>query len=308
MTEDGTHSRRRVVQLSGTVTAGLLAGCSGLLPFSSSETTVIENVSFQGSQAVVHLEDGTNADEIDLHSPNDELLDTVSIGRKSKIGIRLRDDNNLPYAQGKYTLEAIEADGDGEPQTISTRQIELTSSFEITDIHPVKKQMQSDYTQSPPKTMGHVRISLKNTGTLPVPITYIGITKGVPHPNEPPSSQTPPGYHVVNGTNRLPIMLPSNETTTVESVGTPLGYYVSAVLRPPEEAVGVPKQGASWNQIKENQCNGQQHTAMLVVIPKQGDERRMSVTFKYGGNAVRGDAVATDYECTNVTVTNTTKR
>lgn len=312
MTEDSALSRRRVLQLSGTATTGLLAGCTGWLPFSgsssSSNSTAINDISFQGNQAIVTLKDGTNADKIDLRSPNDELLHTASVGQKSKVTIRLRKDNNLPYAPGKYALEAVETDGDGEPQTISTRQIELTSSFEIADVFPVKKQMQSDYTQSPPKTMGHVRISLKNTGTLPVVITYIGIPKGVPGPNEPPSSQAPSGYHLVDGTRRPPIVLPINETTTVESVATPLGYYVGAGQRPSEEAVGVPKQGASWKQIKNTQCNGQQYSATLVVVPKQGSKHQKSVTFKYGGNAVRGQSFATDYQCTNVTVTNTTTK
>ncbi len=303
MTNDSSRPRRYVLQLAGTITAGMLAGCTGFLPFSSSNQSVIEDVNYQGEQAVVHLKDGSNADTIEFRNPNDKLRDSASIGQKSDITFYLLKDPNTPLSPGEYTLVAVNTEGD-ESETISTHQLELTSSFSIEEVRPVKERMQSDFTTNPPKTDGTVEVSIQNTGTLPAKITYIGIPDGVPDPDDPPSAQGPAAYQTVQGNHRLPTLLPVDEQLAFESVATPLGYYQPAGQPTDQSAIGEPEQGASWEQIKETQCNGQQHPATVVVVPEQGSTQRLSVTFKYGGETVRGQSFATDYECTNVTVTN----
>lgn len=293
-------SRRKVLQLAGALTAGILAGCTGM--FSGSKPTVIEDITFQGERFVVHLADDTNADMIEFRSPNDEILDSASIGGKSKVTFSLLSDPNTPLEAGEYTLVAV--NGESE-ETISTHQLELTSSFSIEEVRPVKQRMQSDFNANPPKTDGTVEVAIQNTGTLPVKISYIGLPKGVPDPNDPPSAQGSAAFQTVEGHHRLPTLLPVDEQFAFESIASPLGYYKPAGQPSDQSAVGVPEQGASWEEIKETQCNGQQHSATVVVVPEQGSTQRLSVTFKYGGEAVRGQSFATDYECTNVTVTNT---
>lgn len=306
MIENNTLSRRHVLQFTGTITIGLLAGCADYLPFASSETTVIEDVTFEGEQAVVHLKDGTKADEIDFRSPNDELLNTVSIERKSKVTVPLKETHSA-FPPGTYSLEAVDTE-ENEPQTIDTHEIKLTSSFEVEEVRPVKHQMQSDFTPDPPETMGKVRISIRNTGTLPVRIMDLGIPEGVPDPTDPPTEQTSSiqassPFQIVSTQDRLPTIIPIDEQVTFESVASPLGYYQQAGQQVDQNAVGVPEEGASWEQIKENQCNGQEHPASVVVMPEQGTQRRLSVTFKYDGEAIRGQSFDTDYECMNVTAT-----
>lgn len=129
MTTDRSHSRRRVLQLTGAVTTGALAGCLGFL--SSSKPSVFKNVSVEGEQIVIQLTDDTNADAIDFRSPSDELLHTASIGRKSTVSFSLYKDTNTPYSSGDYTLVAVTTSGNGASQTLEKHPITLTSSFDV---------------------------------------------------------------------------------------------------------------------------------------------------------------------------------
>lgn len=61
MTDDNAPSRRRLLQLAGTVTAGALAGCAEWLPGSNStpkatqKPAVIEDTTFEGETIVVQV-------------------------------------------------------------------------------------------------------------------------------------------------------------------------------------------------------------------------------------------------------------
>jgi hypothetical protein len=75
-------------------------------------------------------------------------------------------------------------------------------------------------------------------------------------------------------------------------------------MSPDSDVVGVPKEGASWQQIKANHCNGETYTATLVIISARGKRVEKSVTFRYSGKATRRQAGDIDYGCTNVSVVN----
>lgn len=272
---------------------GALAGCLGFL--SGSDPTVIKNVTFQGEQVVVHLADDTNADAIDFRSPSDELLDTASIGRKSKVTFSLYENTATPYSPGDYTLVAVETSGDGESQSLDNQSLNLTSSFSVADVRPIKDPGSGD-----PPFDGKVEITLDNTGTLPIRLAYIGFPSGVPSPNPPPSEMPAPrsNYVPTSGSGHF---LPVKAQSTFESRFSPLWTRGGT---PKNGAVGVPNQGASWQQIKNNHCNGEHHPATLVVVPEHGAPHKRTVTFKYGGTAARQDSHDTDYGCTNVSVVN----
>lgn len=294
MTTDSSYSRRRVLQLTGGLTTGALAGCLGFL--SGSDPSVIENVTFDGTQMVVHLADETNADAIDLRSPSDEKLRTASVGRKSTVAFSLYKKQTIPYPPGKYTLVAVDTSGD-EPQTLTTHSLELTSSFEVTNVRPIEKDLTNNFGANTPPVASTVRVTLQNTGDLPVGITYIGFPKGVPSPNDPPSA-FPQGIYPQTG----PKVIAGGAQTTLEPLGPLLRYVQPFGQSPDQAAVGVPNQSASWQQIKANQCTGDQQTATLLIATANGATYTTSVTFKYGGQAFRHDAGSLNYACSNVTV------
>jgi hypothetical protein len=216
--------RRRSPTLAGAVTAGALAGCAGV--FGESNPKVIKNISFKGQQFVVHLKNGTNADEIDLRSPSGELLRTVSVGRQSKVTFPLFNESDAPYPPGNYTLVAVETSGD-EPQRISEHPLELTSSFSSLLVRPVERDPQSDYVISnPPPFAGPVRITIANRGNLPVGIKYIGIPEGVPSPTNPPKSPNSHSFRPVGESGLPPYYIPVNGTANFQSVGSPLYYTI----------------------------------------------------------------------------------
>jgi hypothetical protein len=302
--EDETpRSRRRVLQLTGAVTAGALAGCSGV--FGESNPTVIKNVSFKSQQFVVRLKNETNADKIDLRSPSGELLRTASVGRKRKVSFPLFNDSDMPYPPGNYTLVAVETSGN-EPQRISEHSVELTSSFSALLVRPVYEDPPDDsFTSNPPPFATKVRVTIANTGKLPVGIKYIGIPEGVPSPAKPPTAPGSEGFRPVDGSGLPPHYVPVDGAINFQSFGAPLYYFQSSGEDIDPDAVGVPKQGASWEQIQANHCNGETYTATLVIVPVQGSKRKLSVTFKYGGKATQRSAGSTDYGCTNVSVVST---
>lgn len=302
MSNDDSHarSRRRVLLLAGGGAVAGLAGCFGL--FSGSDPTVIEDITFQGETVVIHLTDETTADAIDLRSPSGELLETASIGRKSRVEFSLHPATNRPRPPGEYTLVAVKTSGNGESQQITTRPLTLTSAFTVSEIRPVT----NPETGGSLPFEGKVQITIENTGTLPLRLNYIGFPTGVPSPNPAPSetSVRKQGYTLISGEqNPIPI----GGTPTFESefaiLWTRGGRTLNGTIK--QGAVGIPKEGATWPQVKRNHCNGEQHPATLVVIPGQGPMHRLTVTFKYAGKAARNGPMDTDYGCTNVTVVST---
>lgn len=310
MTDDtDTRTRRRMLELAGGVTATALAGCSGFLSKSKptgskteAKPTVIENIAFLSQKFIVRLKDGTNADAIDFRDSSGELLRTASVGRKSTIDFPLFDTSGTPYPPGEYTLVAVETSGD-EPERINKHSIKLTSAFSVIHVQPVYEDPQSDFSSSKsPPFATKVRVTLMNTGKLPVGIKYIGVPEGVPSPTEPPTASGSVGFRPVDEFDSPPYYIPANRAMKFQSVGTPLWYYESSVKDSGSSAVGVPKQGATWKQIQRNHCNGETHTATLVVVPVQGQTHRQPVTFKYSGQATQRDSMDVDYGCTNVSV------
>jgi hypothetical protein len=287
-------SRRRVLQLAGAGTASALAGCAWILP--DSTATVIEDTTFQGTSVVVHLPDDTDADAIDLRSPSDELLHTASIGRQSTVSLPLYlSATNSPRSPGEYTLVAVATSDNGESQTLDEQSLSLTSAFTVREIRPVSDPQVGTSFPFDAK----VQLTIKNTGTLPLMIDYIGFTRGVPKPTPPPSQTdgTSPDYRFIAGEG-FPI--PIGGTPTFESGFAPLWTRGGSRT---DGAVGVPKDSASWQQVKTNHCNGEQYPASLVIESGQGPTHRLTVTFKYAGTAARKGSYSTDYGCTNVTVT-----
>jgi hypothetical protein len=261
-----------------------------------STPTVIEDITFHGEKTVVHLPDDTNADAIDLRSPSGELLQTASIGRQSSITFSLYKNPITPYPPGTYTLVAVETSDGSEPQTLGKHSLELTSSFSVVDVRPIKAPG-----SGPPPFDGKVQMTIENTGTLPVKIDYIGFPNGVPSPNPPPSEtpQNGSNYVAMSETGHI---VPVGGQATFESRFAPL--WTRGGMSE-EGAVGVPQEGASWQHVKRTHCNGERHPATLVVVPGQGPTHRLSVTFKYAGTAARMGSYGTDYGCTNVTVVST---
>lgn len=302
MTTDSSYSRRRVLQLIGAVTTGALSGCLGFL--SGSDPSVIENVTFDGTRMVVHLVDDTNADAIDLRSPSDKLLHTASIGRKSSVALSLTKKPYTPYPPGTYTLDAIKTDDTGSAATISTRSLELTSSIEVSNVRPMTTDQDSSGDNNPPPTAGPVHITLSNTGNLPVGIAYLGFTQGVPSPDPLPKNSIGT-YSPISNKGRF---LPGGAQRMFKSFGAPLRHARPPGQQPKQRAAGAPKQGASWTHIKQSYCNGEQHTATLLVVPTQGNPLKTAVTITYSGTAVRHDPLAIDYACSNVTVDNTSTK
>jgi hypothetical protein len=264
---DAYPTRRRVLQLTGAGTVSALAGCAWILP--GSTATVIEDLTFQGTSVVVHLPDDTAADAIDLRSPSGELLHTASIGRQSTVELSLYKYTLTPYLPGTYMLVAVDTSG-SEPQTLDKQSLDLTSSLSVADVRPIKEPDTSFYRK--------IRVSTANTGTLPVSIEYIGFPTGVPAPNPPPSATPPNGSQYVSLSDTGHIV-PVEGQVTFESGFYPL--WSSGASRA-DGAVGVPNDGASWQQVTTNHCNGEQHPATLVV-PGHGPTYRLTVTFKYAG-------------------------
>lgn len=295
MTTDSSHTRRRVLQLTGGLALGALSGCLGFL--SGSDPTVFKNVSVEGKQIAIQLTDDTNADAIDFRSPNDELLHTASVGRKSTVTMSLYKKPTIPYPPGKYTLVAVETSGD-EPQTLTNHSLDLTSSFDVTNVRPVAVEQSSSGNKNPPPVDERVTITIKNTGNLPVGITSIGFTQGVPSPDFSSSMVKLGSYKPLGKAERT---LLRGEQNTYTSYQKPLRYSRHPTKDPLANAIGVPKQGASWNQIQRNHCNGTQYTSTLLVATTRG-KRTFAVTIDYGGTTADPAPLDIQYACTNVSV------
>lgn len=297
MIDDNSRSRRRVLQLAGAGAVGTLTGCLGIF-FGAEQPTVINDITFDGERVVVHLPDETTADAIEFRSPTDELLATASIGRTSTVAFSLHPATNRPRPPGEYTLVAVETGG-SEPQRLDTRPLSLTSAVAVREIRPVSKSANGP---SLPFE-GKLQLTIKNTGTLPLRLTYIGFPSGVPSPHPAPSetSVRKQGYTRIAGTHNP---IPIGETATFETEFAPLwtrgGRAMNGSLK--DGAVGVPQQNATWTQVTRTHCNGEQYPATLLVIPSQGPTHRLTVTFKYAGQAARMGPRDTDYGCTNVSV------
>ncbi|MFC7193204.1 hypothetical protein ACFQL7_27740 [Halocatena marina] len=283
------------MHLTGAITVGTLSGCLGLLP--GSKPKVFETVTVEDQQIVVQLADGTNADAIDLRSPSDELLDTATIGRRSTVTLPVYEERNTPYPPGDYTLVAVETNGNGESQRLDDYSLTLTSSLSVPAVQPITKDLRNGFGGDPPPVATNVQVTIENTGNLPVDISYIGFTEGVPSPNDPPS-EFPQGIYPWSG----PVHIAGSAQTSLKPLGAPLRYSQPYSQSPDPNAVGVPNQSASWKQLKAAHCNGSRHTATLVIQTANGAIHTSSVTFEYAGEAFRHDAGSLNYACSNVTV------
>jgi hypothetical protein len=242
MTSDPPRSRRRVLQLAGAGTIGTLTGCFGFL--SGSEPTVIDKITFDRETVVVHLTDETSVDAIDLRSPSDELLNTVRVGRQSTVEFGLYAGTDTPYPPGTYTLVAVETNENGESHQLSTRTIDLTLSMEITDVQTVTDAFGASV---PAK----IRVTVKNTGRLPIKIAYLGVPAGVPSPDSPPAKADSPiaGFLSTSNTGQL---APVGTKTTFETRGSPLRY--DGTVEP--GGVKEPPREASWDQLSGTTAPG----------------------------------------------------
>jgi hypothetical protein len=318
-THSSRLSRRQAVHYGGAFVATLLAGCSGLIT-STGEQQAVKSVSFNKGRLIINLNSDTDAEAIEFYTPNDELLQTVSVGRKQQVSVSLFTEptNPLgvkkPLPAGDYGLIATKSgSGNNEPKTISDQTVELTSSFSITGVSVLEGNAPSDFTQDAPSYAENLKVTVKNTGNLPLGVKYVGVTDGVPSPTPPPQEVLQGGmrtsaFELAAHHSTGPYYIDSNSTLAFKTTTGPLSYYSpwqnpEGGDSPRPHTWGAPKNGASWETIQANYCQGNQHPATIVVAPMNLEPQRATATLRWGGMATRRQRLDTDYACTNVAVT-----
>lgn len=270
-------SRRHIVTaLGGTMVS--LSGCLGLGGLLGSKQTITKTT-FQPFQLAVSLREKASVNRVTLIAPNGTTVSrkSVSAGQTTvELPLVAVRNDYTPLSPGKYTI-AVGNNG----ETVAEKQIELTSSWTVADAQT--------------KDNRNLLITLKNTGDLPVKATYLGVTEGIPTPDDPPQKGAVGTPRRTNAPNRdeLRQSIGSGNRATFSVYGGPLVFYK-----------GTPKQSLPQWKRKAAKCRGLTHKATLVLTVAPTGKRTYSLPITYGGTPHRGLG---SHTCAKVAIGNTSR-
>lgn len=159
----GEYSRRRILGASGAALASATAGCSSLGLGGSqsgspaSESDVFTDLSFEGQQLVVELQEGHSVERLNLFSPEGSRYTTAAVSpgetRALLQVLRLSSGPARHYSPGKHRLVAVT---EGNP--VET-QVSFQPSLEFLRLEPG--------TNMDGNASGNILAQVKNTGNAP---------------------------------------------------------------------------------------------------------------------------------------------
>ena len=238
-----------------------LSGCIGGLLGSNQQ--VITKTAFKPFKLVVSLREGASLSYVNLIAPDGTTVDRkpVSAGQTTvSFPLVASTGDYAPLSPGKYTIVAA-----NKGETLAQQDIQLKAAWNVADVRPKEKR--------------DLVITLQNTGDLPVKVKYLGVTKGVPTPNDPPQKKAIDTLIRINAPNRTELKqyLGNGKRATFRLTSDQLVFLKSASEQ------SVPQ----WKQ-KAAKCRGLTHKATLVLMVAPTGKRTYSVPITYRGKPLRG--------------------
>lgn len=168
----GWYSRRRLLGASGAALASATAGCSSLGPDGSqsgspdSQSDVFTDISFEGQQMVVELQEGHSVERLNLIGPDgSEFASTKVSEGVNSVEFELIDispgiSGFEHYEPGEYSIVAPTQDGSKKTK------LSLQPSLQIISV--------SVSNEGPSEASDRLEVSVKNSGSGPTWIHDIG--------------------------------------------------------------------------------------------------------------------------------------
>lgn len=294
LSETDPVSRRRVLATSGTLAATALAGCNA---FGSS--SAIKEISKNTWQLTVTLQSGDVATAVNFINPNGQPVITKPISNgqtQVKLPLVQPGTDLLPLHAGKYKVVA-----EKDSETVGKQTVELKRSYKLVGMKVINETSSTDFASTQEVTYAtDIAVQLKNTGDVPIKLSYLGATKGVPSRVAPPGQGgfTDTASHKRMNAGNIPLSerdyIGSGQRVPFKTDTGQLSYY---------EAPGT-NQDIPWKKLKAKHCNGEKRKATLLVKGvRDSSPQRYSVTIQYGGKAIRRDVIDTDWACAQASVT-----
>jgi hypothetical protein len=253
---DDTQSstRRRFLATAGTVVCvSGLSGCSAWSwPWAQSTITEVTTTT---DSLVVTLAAESNATVLTLVRLSGQTIWETQLGAgETRTTIPLLYPKNgmaMPIPPGTYTVVAGK-----DCEELDNQEVTLTQSMTLDDLGVYTTSVQNDYGPDV-NAPTDITVTITNTGTLPLRITYLGLISGVPDPSQyPPRRGTFDGAFVRD--QQLPParqgLVRPTQTVTVHTVTQPLMFYED-----PNDPAPTKWQGESGH------CQGTTHKGTLVI-------------------------------------------
>lgn len=236
-------TRRRALQ-TGVVSLGAsLAGCAGRVLGDASDrvarNSTFEETWFDGADLVVRLRENTDVSTVNLVGPDGQLFTSANVATGvTTVRLSLFDMlSGRHYSPGKHTLVGVRDD-----EEVASATLDLRPELEIVGVEP--------YTggRDVPLNRGNLVVTVKNVGTGPTWIYYIGY-EGAP-------------YELAN---EIP---PFEETKYQPEVYLPYPETAEGRILSPNESADFRGRFPPLVLSRDAPCDGQ--TADLTVIASSG--------------------------------------
>lgn len=258
---------------------GMMVGFSGCLGglLGASTPAAITNTTLQPFKLIVKLHEEVKVSAVNLISPNGTTVSSKSVSAgQTTVGLPLiQATNGTPKALAPGTYQVVVANNN---KTVDQKEIQLDTLWDLTDVMA--------------KNSKDMVISIRNSGQLPVKLTYLGVIAGVPNPNDPPqnSSLSPIRIDELNR-DQLTQFIGNGNRATFRVPREPFQFYAITASTP------------QW-QHKAVKCRGLTHEATLVLTMEPTGKRTYSVPITYGGESNRNLG---GHLCSNIAINNISK-
>ncbi len=265
---------------------------------------VIRDLSFNRLTATVTLDSSSTVTHVNLIDSSGRLIRRRQVsGGQTTVDLPLlgrgeyRSDY-LPLSEGTYSIVAAY-----DSTVVDQQPLDATISYAVTDIRPLSTEIlnkngngEDNYRTTASTDLA---VTIKNTGNVPLKLTQMDLTEGVPEP----ISQS--GTHLNRVDEDIDVewahYVGVDSNATFETRDSPLSY-------PGTETWGTPPDVAEHWKTPSNQCQGKTKPATLVLDIQHLGQQRHTVPITYTGEPIKPSLTDTDWACKTVTVGNTTKK
>lgn len=218
-------SRRAILAFGTTALAASVAGCAGFPKGKTNTSTasptvspnpVVKQISFEGEQMAVHLEEGHDVSRINLIAPDGSQFTTTTVPEgATKVTLQIIETSRpdrFTYAPGTYDLVTITGDSS------TSIPVDLQPNPQISAVDPAPTADQP--------SAGKLRVTVANTGSAPTWVYNIAYL-GAPAPNPkkdidnavlrfetPESPIVPPGEQTAFVSSHPPLLIDERDDVT----------------------------------------------------------------------------------------------
>jgi len=258
--------------------AGLAAGVVGLAGCSDSGTSggqtptnsVFEETSTSGSDLLVRLKQGHDANKINLIDPTGKIFTSAGIeAGVSTVEFKLFDlDRGWHYEPGEHSLVAIK---NGEE--IASWNLDLTPDLNIIDVQQYRGGRPT------PSNRANLLVTVENTGTAPTWVYYVGYENSLDR-----------------DANHIPT---NNYARTSPMLNLEKPEQKSDVILQPGGSVDLLGNHSPFLLSREDHCNELTLKMEVVVSAGGGEDARQQLQATLSGNPVNANFRAT---CSEISV------